>query len=91
MTIAVDMGCKATKTNKQISISVYQTFMLMMGLCTYMINTLKPLKQSYKETLIIQNIGAKKTDFHTSITKRHVWLEVLKRINDNRKLNLQAD
>ena len=47
-----------------ISSSVYQTFMLMMGLCTHMIKTLKTLKSSYKENLIMQTIGAKKTNFH---------------------------
>ena len=45
------------------SISVYQTFMLMIGLCIHMIKTLKPLKSSYRETLIMQNIGVKKTNF----------------------------
>ena len=34
--------------------------------------TLKPLKSSYKETLIMQNIGVKKTNFHSIITKPHV-------------------
>ena len=54
------------------SISVHPTFMLMMGLCTHMIKTLIPLKSSYKETLIMQNIGLKKTNFHSIITKPHV-------------------
>ena len=36
--------------------------------------TLKPLKSSYNETLIMQNIGVKKTNFHSILTKPHVLL-----------------
>ena len=39
----------------------------------------------------MQNIGAKKTNFNSVITKPHVRLTVLKRINDSHRLNLQVD
>ena len=51
------------------SISVYKTFMLMMGLCIEMIKTLKPLKSSYRETLIMQNIGVKKNKLPLNYNK----------------------
>ena len=34
--------------------------------------TFKPLKSGYTKTLIMQNTGAKKINFHSIITKPHV-------------------